>query len=274
MKKHPLCDLFPEMPDADYKMLVMDIKHNGQALPITLYDGEILDGWHRWRACNECGAEPITQEYDGIDPLSYVLSMNKFRRHIAVGQMAAIISAAQNWELSFDHGGDRRSDQSAVLHFDTVADRSERSGASVRTQKQADKVAKADPELIKRVAKGETTLAKAAEIVTGKIRANSQPEPPPLGEHDDFEVEQLHDALDAVREENKKLTDRLAVAAMDATDEEKRLAAITLAGLREEVRQLQINLHAVTNSRDALLTENAELKKQIKYYQKQIKKQS
>ena len=116
--------------------------------------------------------------------------------------------------------------------------------------------------------------SKAVEADAGKPVSSQkpQPEPPPHGEHDDFEVEQLHDALDAVREENEKLTDRLAVAAMDATDEEKTAAAELIAGLREENRMLKINLDAVTASRDGLMLERNEMIKQIKAQRRELDK--
>jgi hypothetical protein len=65
------------------------------------------------------------------------------RRHTSAGQQAAIVSSCQNWADSHSHGGDRKSDQGATLHLDTVADRTAVSGASQRTQKDADSVAKA-----------------------------------------------------------------------------------------------------------------------------------
>jgi hypothetical protein len=89
---------------------------------------------------------------------------------------------------------------------------------------------------------------------------------------DDCEIEQLRDSLDALSADHDRISDRLAVAAMDATDDEKRLAAVTMAELREENRLLQINLRAVTISRDQLINENSELKKQIKMMQRQLKK--
>lgn len=274
-EKHPLCNLFPAMPLADFEMLKMDIRHNGQVNPITTYDGEILDGWHRYQACIACGIEPVMVEYDGVDPLSYVLSQNKFRRHIPVGQMAAIIAAAQDWELARDTGGTgsnqhKKQEQCNVAPLLTSAERAEKSGASVRTQKQADVIAKKSPELIKQVAKGETTLAKAAEIITGKARLSAKPEPAPPA--DDSEIEQLRDSLEALREDHTRMEERLAVAAMDGTDEEKAAASELIAGLREENRMLKINLDAVTASRDGLMMERNEMIKQIKAQRRELDK--
>lgn len=76
------------------------------------------------------------------------------------GQQAAIVASAQDWSKANSHGGDRKSDQKATLPLDTIASRAAESGASERTQRMADKVAKADPELAKQVAHGEISLPK------------------------------------------------------------------------------------------------------------------
>jgi hypothetical protein len=58
----------------------------------------------------------------------------------------AVVASDQDWEKASKHGGTRVSDQGATLHLDTVEQRAAESGASIRTQKMADKVAKANPE--------------------------------------------------------------------------------------------------------------------------------
>jgi FtsZ-binding cell division protein ZapB len=74
--------------------------------------------------------------------------------------------------------------------------------------------------------------------------------------------------------ENEQLKDRLAVAAMDATDEEKQLAKETIDELRAIVKNLNVELEAVKKSRDQYQRECTELKKQVKMYQNQLKKLS
>lgn len=56
----------------------------------------------------------------------------------------------------------------------TVAERAAQSGASERTQRMADKVAKADPELAKRVAQGTVSLPKAIETIAGKRKTEQE----------------------------------------------------------------------------------------------------
>lgn len=68
--------------------------------------------------------------------------------------------------------------------------------------------------------------------------------------------------------ENEKLSDQLAT--QGATNPE--LAAQTIADLREEIKLLSIELKSVKISRDQFQSENAQLKKQIASYQRQLKK--
>lgn len=168
---HPLCTLFPRLEGIEFDALKADIEANGQLQPIVLHDGMVLDGGNRYRACIELGIEPATSEFQGGDPISFVLSANFHRRHLSAGQQAAVVAAAQNWANAAGHGGARTKVQ--PLHLETAADRAKVAHASLRTQRMADKVAKADPELAKRVAHGEISLPKAIKQVDGKAVADA-----------------------------------------------------------------------------------------------------
>lgn len=168
LELHPLCTLFPRVQGAEFDALVADIKTNGLRQPITLHNGMILDGGNRYAACVAAGMEPEFAEFEGENIVAFVLSANLHRRHLSPGQQAAIVASAQDWAKAqkVGSGGDRRS--SATLHLDRAADRAAESGASVRTQKMADKVARVAPDLAKQVAHGVVSLPKAHEQVTGK----------------------------------------------------------------------------------------------------------
>jgi hypothetical protein len=45
-----------------------------------LYEGQILDGRNRARACEALGIEPETRVYAGDDPVGFVISRNLHRR--------------------------------------------------------------------------------------------------------------------------------------------------------------------------------------------------
>lgn len=175
LELHPLCTLFPRLAGAEFEALKADIVANGQHEPITVYEGLVLDGGNRYRACIEAGIEPKTKPFTGADPVSFVLSANLHRRHLMPGQHAIIVSRAQDWASAQAVGRPGKSGNVAALN--TVADRAARSGASERTQRMADKVARQSPELAKQVAHGEITLPRALEQLAPKPAAAAQRAP-------------------------------------------------------------------------------------------------
>lgn len=58
--------------------------------PIWIYDGKILDGRNRYKACVELGITPEFRQYRGADPLQFVLSLNLARRHLNSSQCAFV----------------------------------------------------------------------------------------------------------------------------------------------------------------------------------------
>ncbi|MBI1743888.1 ParB N-terminal domain-containing protein [Candidatus Acetothermia bacterium] len=88
---HPIALVIPAMSDEEYGSLLQDIREQGLKEPIWVYQGQIIDGRHRYRACLEVGIEPATREWDGQGSLvSFILSLNLRRRHLSSGQKAAL----------------------------------------------------------------------------------------------------------------------------------------------------------------------------------------
>jgi ParB-like nuclease domain len=94
---HPLASLFPLMENAELDALIADIKKNGQREPIVLYQGKILDGRNRYRACLAAGVglklckHEDNSPYIG-DPVAYVISKNIHRRHLTGEQKRDLIA--------------------------------------------------------------------------------------------------------------------------------------------------------------------------------------
>lgn len=281
---HPLCTLFPRMGENEYETLKNDIAANGLQQPIILHEGMILDGGNRYRACVDAGIKPTFKEYKGDSIVQFVLSANLHRRHLSAGQQAAIVASAQDWANAQPVGGTganqhtNKEQTGNVAGLQTVADRAAQSGASERTQRMADKVAKADPELAKKVARGEVSLPKAAAKVDGKKQKKSKRElnavPDEIKDYDprDDELKAAHQAASELAAENDRLKDQIAVESMDASEEAKTQAAETIADLRTENKNLLAELAAVKVSRDTYQRENGELKKQCAAQQREIKK--
>ncbi len=63
---HPVCDLFPRMPECDLTKLAASIREKGLLHPIVLHNGELVDGRNRLLACRQAGVEPHFVEWRDI----------------------------------------------------------------------------------------------------------------------------------------------------------------------------------------------------------------
>ena len=86
-------------------------------------------------------------------------------------------------------------------------------------------------------------------------------------------TEEKDEAVAELVAENQRLSDRLAVEAMDASEEEKLAASETIAEMREQIRILEIENQSLKISRDTYQRENAELKKTVQSLQRKLKKE-
>ena len=105
LKLHPLCELFPKLEQVEFEQLCEDLYANGQRELIITFQGQILDGRNRYEACLNIGKVPAFKEYEGGDPLAFVMSANLHRRHLTAGQQAAIVAMAQDWDKAQKTGG-------------------------------------------------------------------------------------------------------------------------------------------------------------------------
>ena len=87
---HKLANLFPFMSEGEFNLLCEDISANGLLNPIVIYEGKILDGRNRFKACRSLGLRPSFIQFDGNDPFSFVVSQNLHRRHLTNSQRACL----------------------------------------------------------------------------------------------------------------------------------------------------------------------------------------
>ncbi|HEU5381850.1 MAG TPA: DNA methyltransferase [Ktedonobacteraceae bacterium] len=88
---HEVATLFPPMEAEEYASLVASIQRHGLREPIWRYQGKIIDGRHRYRACQQLGIEPTYREWDGRGSLvAFVVSLNFERRHLTSSQKAMV----------------------------------------------------------------------------------------------------------------------------------------------------------------------------------------
>jgi N6-adenosine-specific RNA methylase IME4 len=89
-RPHPIADIFPLITGEEFVALKQDIRENGLREAIWLYEGMILDGRNRFRACQEVGVEPAFRAYEGDSPATFAVSLNLHRRHLDKSQAATV----------------------------------------------------------------------------------------------------------------------------------------------------------------------------------------
>jgi hypothetical protein len=261
LQLHPLCKMFPRMAGAEFEALKDDIQTNGLRHPIITHKGMILDGGNRYQACLDMGVKPLMTEYTGENLVTYVLSANFYRRHLSPGQQAAIVASAQDWVNAQEHGGTganqhNNEQRCNVAPLQTVASRAAQSGASVRTQKMADKVARQSPELAVKVAHGDISLASAARQLAPTPAAESEPRPQPP---EDFgpSAEEL-----AANEAAARADAEVMAQLLDSDDK--------LSTAVAEVKRLNAELSVVKVSRDGYMNQCSDLIRRIKWLQRKL----
>lgn len=136
LTRHPLSAAFPTFSDEDIATLAEDIRQFGQRESGLLLDGQILDGWNRYSACQIAGVEfnciDFEDEYPDVDPVAFVLSKNLHRRHLTASQRAAAVVACAQWAPN-----GRPGNSAPGAPFRTNADLAREADVSPRTIKQA-----------------------------------------------------------------------------------------------------------------------------------------
>ncbi len=83
LSQHPIAaKRTPPYSTNETNRLRADLQATGRLLePIVLYEGTVLDGWHRYQLCLELGIEPIFTEFQGDHAAALALVDSKLFAH-------------------------------------------------------------------------------------------------------------------------------------------------------------------------------------------------
>ena len=110
LQKHWL-NRYPEITGDAYQELCQSIaKGYNPIYPIVIYEGAILDGWNRHRACIENGVKPLTIQFEGTDEeaLQAVIDSNRRRDMSQSTRAAMAVECADLWRVLGERARERQ----------------------------------------------------------------------------------------------------------------------------------------------------------------------
>jgi protein gp37 len=182
LKQHPLSAAFPPMTDQEFSELRTSIATEGLDNAIMLYDGMVLDGWHRQTACVQTGAKAKYDTFEGdfVEARAWVVRQNLKRRHLSASQRGQVAEAFTTIQvpgrpklvaekgITLAHSSQR-----------TVADVAELFNISPQTVKDARVVRlSGDEDKIAAVQSGSLSVSKAAKQVRQETPKFKKPPAP------------------------------------------------------------------------------------------------
>lgn len=174
---HPVAGIFPLLHGKDLEEMAASIKAGGLDDPIVLFEGKILDGRNRYRACKIAKVEPTTVHWDEQgSPIDFVLRANLHRRHLDQSQRAMAAATALSM---FEAEAKERMEAGGVASKESRGKASEKAGEAfgvshASVERAATVLESGDKTLIAAVQSGEvkvTDAAKVAELPKAEQRA-------------------------------------------------------------------------------------------------------
>ena len=187
LKRHPLSAMCGDMSQPEYDELIASIEADSSNVVVMVYDGQVLDGWHRFTACRVAGVTPRFVEFDGDDPRGHVIRENVLRRHLDKAQRAAIVVRIRGWRPHGMQPGQSRDESGRLTEPDppnggsgdpppaTTAEMAAEAGVGSRTIERAKAVVRRDERRDKRIKDagltphvdtGQVTVEQADDIIS------------------------------------------------------------------------------------------------------------
>lgn len=233
LQQHPLSAAFPAMPENELGALALDIEAHGQREPGVIFEGMVLDGWHRYLACEKAGIEFRCAEFYGADPVAFVLSRNLHRRHLTASQRAAAVVAAHKWR---PHGDQSRSVPGTDRTTKEMAKAAEVSPSTIEHAKAAETAGLGDA-----VRDGLVSAKDAARIAKGEPAPKpkvivAEPKFEKLYEEVKAELVETREKRDELADIAAELNDKLAMyEATEPDEQQKMIAELQLSVRRKDV---------------------------------------
>jgi ElaB/YqjD/DUF883 family membrane-anchored ribosome-binding protein len=237
------------------------IRNGGKMPPVTVFfDGKayhLADGWHRYFAHKQAAFPEIeadVREGTRRDAILFAVSANDKHglRRTNADKRRAVLVLLEDFEWS-EWNNTKIAEVCGVSATFVDKIRKEMNTVAPTTRK---------------VSRGGVEY----EMDVSKMGKKAKPEPEPVIDENEQKIEEMATEFQAIAEENEALKAKLAVNAMDASEEEKQSAQELIDELRATIKGLEAQVKSLTASRDSYQLKNAELLKQVNYWKKQVQK--
>jgi DNA modification methylase len=183
---HEAANIFPLMSDAALAGLAESIRQHGLEKSIARFEGKVLDGRNRVRACKIAGKTPRFEEVRPKSPLVFVVQANLQRNQLTTTQCAALTfkllprfqeEARQRQVAAGKHGAEggrgrkkeKPSAKSEAKGFGKAAHQAGLAfGITTSAVEKAIKIGKRRPDLIEKMLTGDVTLKQAEKEALSK----------------------------------------------------------------------------------------------------------
>jgi len=171
---HEAANIFPLISGDEFDELVEDIRKHGLREPIKLFEGKILDGRNRYRACLMVQDAAKYETVKTDDPVAYVVSLNKHRRQLTPSQLSMVGARIKDYYATQakERQGKRNDLKNIPANLpESVGDARDLAGKAVGVSgKSIDHasrvIEKGIPELAKAVDEGRMSVSTAALLAT------------------------------------------------------------------------------------------------------------
>lgn len=272
-KQHYLSAAYPAMQPNEYEALKDSILDIGVQVPITLFDGQIIDGWNRYKAANELGMACPTVAMGDVDPRDFAKSQGA-RRNITASQNALAITTIYAWRPVGKPAFSNSAPGAELAK--TTKELADIAGVGARTIEQAKTVhAKAVPAVQEAVKSGAVSVKTAAAIASlpekeqtkiaakgpEAMRAAAKPAPvqPEDADYSGPSAAELQSAQETAK------TDLDTVMALLESDDPK-------AALLQENERMRMEIATLKSQRDGYMNQCNELIRRVKSLRKMLDK--
>lgn len=255
----------------EYQALYDSIMEIGVQNPITLLDGMVIDGWHRYTVANELGMDCPTVTLGDVDPRDFVLAQNKARRNLTASQRADAVTSVYQWVAS---NVGRPRDAAAAPLAKTNAELAAIAGTGIRSIQQAKAVHSGGVQAVQDAVK---TGAVSVEVGAAVAKLPSQEQKKIAAKGPEAMRAAAKPAPEEVPEDDGPSADELA-AQVAAEEADRALVAklldsdAPLAALAEENKQLKAEIVQLKLARDGFMNRCNEAIALVKSRDRQIAK--